>query len=85
MNLQEFMNVGITLICLGMGFVLKLWVKDLDNKYIPTLVFVLGIALSVMASGFTIEAVNTGWISGIASTGLYELVHQLMKNKTPQE
>lgn len=85
MNLTEFMNVGITLLCLGFGFVIKLWIKDLDNKYIPTLVFVLGTVLSVAMNGLSIESINTGWISGVASTGLYELVNQLMKPKTPQE
>lgn len=82
MNLQEFLNVGIVLVCLGVGFIIKLWITDLDNKYIPTIVFVLGVILSTAINEFTIDAFNTGWISGLASTGMYELVRQLMQKNT---
>ena len=26
--------------CLATGYVVKKWIKDVDNKYIPTIVFV---------------------------------------------
>ena len=45
--LSEFMMPVIVGICLCVGYVIKKWVKDVDNKYIPTICAVLGVALSV--------------------------------------
>lgn len=36
--LTEFMVPVIVGICLCIGYVVKKWIKDVDNKYIPTIV-----------------------------------------------
>lgn len=40
--LNEFMLPVVVGICLCTGFIVKKWVRDVDNKYIPTIVAVLG-------------------------------------------
>lgn len=76
--LNEFMMPVILGICLCAGFVVKKWVKDVDNKYIPTMVAVLGIFLAVWINGWTLrpETVLRGMISGLSSTGLHQLFAQ---------
>lgn len=74
--MQEITIPMIVAICLAVGYVVKKWVKDVDNKYIPTLVLVLGLILGLVSKGLTIEAAAAGMISGLASTGL----HQIYKN-----
>lgn len=81
--LNDFI-VPVTLgICLIVGYIVKKWIPDVDNKFIPTIVAVLGVAISVWVNNFafTPEIVLQGLASGLASTGLYELVNQLFFNK----
>lgn len=76
--LNEFMMPVVLGICLCVGYVVKKWVDDVDNKYIPTIVAVLGILLSIWIGGWNVtpEVVLSGLISGLGSTGL----HQMFKN-----
>lgn len=73
--LNEFMIPVVIGLCLCTGYVIKKWVKDVDNKYIPTIVAVLGIILSVWINNwvFTPEVILGGMVSGLASTGLHQL------------
>lgn len=49
--LSEFMMPVVLGICLAVGYVIKKWIKDVDNKFIPTIVAVLGIFLSIWING----------------------------------
>ncbi len=73
--LNEFMIPVVIGLCLCTGYVIKKWVKDVDNKYIPTIVTILGIILSVWINNwvFTPEVILGGMVSGLASTGLHQL------------
>ena len=68
-------------ICLSVGYIIKNIVPtDKANKFIPLIMGVLGIAVSVWISlSFTPEVLLKGLISGLASTGLYEAFHQFIK------
>ncbi len=76
--LDEYMLPVVLGICLCVGFVLKKWISDLENKYIPTIVSGLGIFLAVWLNDFQVtpDAILGGMISGLASTGMYELLRQ---------
>ena len=67
----------VMVICLCVGYVLKHWIKDLDNKIIPTVMGILGAVLAcVSGGGITLELIASGIVTGLASTGL----HQVFKN-----
>ncbi len=75
--LNTYLNTIIVGLCLMVGFVVKKWVHDMDNKYIPTLVAGLGIILAVWMNGeITPETILGGGLSGLASTGLHQLFKQ---------
>ncbi len=78
LNLEGYLNVLIVACCLLIGFIAKMWVKDLDNKFIPTIVAILGVILAFVTNGVSIEAFVVGGFSGLASTGLHQLVTQLI-------
>lgn len=82
--LNEFMLPVVLGICACVGYVVKKWIPDVDNKYIPTIVAVLGIVLSIWISGWTItpEIVLCGMVSGLASTGMHQLFKQFIENKS---
>lgn len=77
-NFVEYLNIIIVLACLLVGFIVKKWVKDVDNKLIPTIVFVLGVALQFLVKGVSVENFVIGGISGLASTGLHQLFTQFI-------
>lgn len=70
----------IIVACLVVGFVVKKWIKDVDNKWIPTIVTILGAVLGFIINGASIGAVVAGAVSGLASTGFHQLFKQLIEN-----
>lgn len=84
--LNEFMLPVVLGICLAVGYVVKKWVKDVDNKFIPTIVAVLGVFLSIWISSWQItpEIVLSGLISGLGSTGLHQAFTQFIDKKSVQ-
>lgn len=78
--LSEYMVPVIVGLCLCVGYIVKHWVKDVDNKIIPTVCAVLGVLVAVWMSwgNITPEVILTGLASGLASTGLHQAVTQLL-------
>ena len=84
--LTEYMVPVIVGICLCVGYVIKKWVKDVDNKYIPTMCAILGVILALWMSGWNVTptVLLSGLASGLASTGLHQLFKQLI-DRTEEE
>ena len=82
--LVDYMNLVIFGLCLLFGFVVKKWVKDVDNKWIPTLCCVLGVVLAIINDwgAVGLDTILTGGFSGLASTGFHQLFKQLINEKT---
>lgn len=81
--LNEYMLPVVLGVCLCVGYIIKQWLSDVNNKYIPTIVAALGIVLAVWINGWNItpEVILSGMISGLSSTGLHQLFKQFI-NKT---
>ena len=80
------MYVPIILVaCLVVGFVVKKWIKDVDDKWIPTIVTVLGAVLGAVLNGIGVEQIVAGAVTGLASTGLHQLFKQLIEGKAEEE
>lgn len=81
--LNEYMLPVVLGVCLCVGYIVKQWIKDVDNKYIPTIVAILGVILSAWINewNFSPEVILSGMISGLASTGMHQLFKQFI-NKT---
>lgn len=86
-DLNTYLIPEIVIGCLILGFILKHWVKDVDNKWIPTVVCVAGIggallmkwaAIPDFAAGMTVGI--GGALSGLASTGLHQMFKQWIDN-----
>lgn len=79
--LAEYMIPVIVGICLCVGYVIKKWIKDMDNKYIPTVCALLGLFLAIWMNGWSITPVIvlSGLFSGLASTGLHQLFKQYIE------
>lgn len=81
--LNDYMIPVIVGICLMIGYIIKHWIKDVDNKIIPTVCAVLGVVLSVWIGwgNITPETILSGLASGLASTGLHQAFRQLINGK----
>lgn len=81
--LYDFMIPVIMGICLCVGFVIKKWIKDVDNKYIPTICCLLGLVVAAWIhwGNITPEVVLMGLASGLGSTGLHQAFKQILDNK----
>lgn len=80
--LMGYINLITLGICLCVGFALK-YAKIFDwlgNQYIPLSMLVLGTIINVLVNIPSINAavILGGMISGLASTGLYEMMRNLL-------
>ena len=87
--LMEYINLVTLGICLCVGFALKYakvfeW---LGNQYIPLSMLVLGTIINILINypGITAAVVLGGMISGLASTGLYEMMRNLLDKDGKKE
>ena len=78
--LADYVMPVIVGLCLLFGFVVKKWIKDVDNKWIPTLCCVLGIVLAVINDwgAISLSTILAGGFSGLASTGLHQAFTQII-------
>lgn len=75
----DYICVTVLGLCLCLGYIIKTSLDFVPNKYIPLIMGVFGVVVSVWNSaGFTIESVLCGMVSGLASTGLYESFKNLI-------
>lgn len=81
--LNEYMLPMVLGICLCIGYVIKKWIKDVDNKYIPTICAILGVVISSWMNGFsfTPQVFLGGMVSGLASTGMHQLFTQYLDKR----
>lgn len=80
--LDDYVVVTIVGICLCLGYVIKTSLNFIPNKYIPLIMLVVGTSANVFMhiQDITLQVILSGMVSGLASTGGYEAVHQMIKN-----
>lgn len=77
----------IVVLCLVVGYILKHWIKDVDNKWIPTILCIGGaVAACISAKDINLTLIVSGAISGLASTGMHQAFKQIIeKSKNKEE
>lgn len=77
----EYISVLTLVICMCVGYVVKNVIpNETVNRFIPLIAATLGVAINVwVAMDFTPQVIAAGLVSGLASTGTYELVDQITK------
>ena len=75
--LQELYVPIVMAVCLCVGYILKHWIEDLDNRIIPTVLAVLGaVCACVNVRDLSLELITAGAITGLASTGVHQAFKQ---------
>lgn len=72
----------IVVLCLGVGYILKHWIKDVNNKIIPTILAVLGMAVAILTTPEpNLQVIVGGMLSGLASTGTHQAFKKLIEKE----
>lgn len=87
--LLDYIDLVTLGICLCVGFALKYakLFEWLGNQYIPLSMLVLGTIINILINwpGINAAVVLGGMISGLASTGLYEMMRNLLDKDGKKE
>jgi uncharacterized membrane protein len=79
--LTEYFVMVVVVACLVVGYLIKTSFDFIPNKYIPTILAILGAVTNGFVSGFAIETVVYGALMGLASTGLHQAFKQFIENQ----
>ena len=75
--LNTWVNPTIVVFCLIVGYAVKHLLPTVSNNIIPTVVVVLGIVVSLWMNQWAVltpDIILSGALSGLASTGLHQLL-----------
>ena len=79
--LTEYFVIVVVVACLIVGYVIKTAFDFIQNKYIPTILAVLGAVLNAIVGGLSVETVVYGALMGLASTGMHQAFKNFIENK----
>lgn len=79
--LNDYLVLVVVGICLCVGWVIKHLVPgEKINRFIPLMMSLLGVALNVWGNkAITPEVILGGLVSGLASTGMHQLLTQFIE------
>lgn len=80
--LASYINLVVLGICLCVGYAFKTAFNRFPNKYIPLAMLTLGCIVNVLiniSTEINAEVFLGGMISGLASTGLHEMLRNLLE------
>ena len=79
--LSEYFVLVVLVACLVVGYIIKSSLKFIPNKFIPTILAVLGAILNAVVTGLSVESIVYGAVMGLASTGMHQAFKQFVENK----
>lgn len=80
--LTEYFVVVVVVACLIVGYLIKKSFDFIPNKYIPTILAVLGAVLNGIVTGPSVESIVYGALMGLASTGLHQAFTRFVEGET---
>ena len=80
-QLTQYFVLVVLVACLVVGYIIKTSFDMIPNKYIPTILAILGAALNAIVSGVSVESVVYGALMGLASTGLHQAFTRFVEGK----
>lgn len=81
--LSAQINPVIVGICLCVGYIIKnIYTNDNINKYIPAILAILGLILSICSNidKISLEIILSGLFSGLLSTGAHQAFKKTLSN-----
>lgn len=83
--LTDYFVLVVLVACLVVGYIIKTSFDMIPNKYIPTILAVLGAILNTIKSGISLESIVYGALMGLASTGMHQAFTRFVENTNKEE
>lgn len=80
-TLTQYFVLVVVVACLVVGYIIKTSLDFVPNKYIPTILALLGAVLNPIVSGLSVETIVYGALMGLASTGMHQAFTRFIENK----
>ena len=71
-QLTQYFVLVVMVACLVVGYIIKTSFDKIPNKYIPTILAVVGAVLNAIVSGVSVNSIVYGALMGLPSTGLHQ-------------
>ena len=71
-QLTQYFVLVVMVACLVVGYIIKASFDMIPNKYIPTILAIVGAVLNAIVSGVSVNSIVYGALMGLASTGLHQ-------------
>lgn len=79
-SLTKYFVLVVLVACLVVGYIIKTSFDMIPNKYIPTILAILGAILNTIVSGISVETIVYGALMGLASTGMHQAFTRFIEN-----
>lgn len=80
-TLTQYFVLVVVVACLIVGYIIKTSLNFIPNKYIPTILALLGAVLNPIVSGLSVETIVYGALMGLASTGMHQAFTRFIENR----
>lgn len=80
--LTDNFTVVVVVACLIVGYLIKTAFDFIPNKYIPTILAVIGATLNAFVLGPSVDAVVYGALMGLSSTGMHQAFTKFIETDT---
>ena len=84
-QVTNYFVLVVLVACLVVGYILKTSFTSFPNKYIPTVLALIGMTLNLAVSGLSIESAVYGSVMGLASTGLHQAFTRFIEGQTEEK
>lgn len=84
-QVTNYFVLVVLVACLVIGYILKTSFTSFPNKYIPTVLALIGMTLNLAVSGLSIESAVYGAVMGLASTGLHQAFTRFIEGQTEEK
>lgn len=81
-QLTQYFVLVVMVACLVVGYIIKTSFDMIPNKYIPTILAVIGAVLNMFVSGLSVESIVYGALMGLASTGLHQAFTRFVEGES---
>ena len=86
MDLTNFIIIVPCAAALVIGFLIKHAIPAIPNRFIPLICAVIGLGVNIWVNlSVSPEILVTGLVSGVAATGMFEMVRNLIGGKSDEE
>jgi hypothetical protein len=84
--LTNYLVIAVIAFCVCIGIIIKK-IDNIPNRFIPLIMAIIGVLFNMWISKFNItpDVILAGLVSGLASTGSYEAVRNVIGYKDESE